>query len=189
MKIIVIGSEGFIGHSLFDHFKQKKAQVYGADIISKSLPDYFFVNVSLPDYDDIFQQETFDYCINASGAANVNFSVNNPAWDYELNTHNVFKMLDAIRKYNPCCRFIQISSAAVYGNPSSLPVRENFPIQPLSPYGFHKCQSELLCREFSIVYGVHTSIVRIFSAYGPGLRKQLFWDLYKKSLQIGRAHV
>lgn len=183
MKVIVIGSKGFIGQALFEHFKQKKVQVCGADIISEPLQDYFFVNASSPDFDDIFQQQSFDYCINASGAANVNFSVANPAWDYELNTHNVFRLLHAIRKFNPACRFLQISSAAVYGNPASLPVNENAIIQPLSPYGFHKWQSELLCREFSTVYGVLTSIVRIFSAYGPGLRKQLFWDLYQKSLQ------
>ncbi len=182
MKILILGSKGFIGEALFDYFKQKGKTVFGADIISITQPNYFFVNASSPDYDDIFQQQTFDYCINASGAANVNFSVANPAWDYELNTHNVFRLLDAIRKFNPLCKFVQISSAAVYGNPQSLPVKESAVIAPLSPYGFHKWQSELLCQEFSTIYGISTSIVRIFSAYGPGLKKQLFWDLYQKSL-------
>lgn len=182
MKILIIGSKGFIGQALFDHFKNKNFDIFGADIISIVSPDYYFVNASSPDYDDIFQKQSFEYCINSSGAANVNFSIANPAWDFELNTHNVFKLLDAIRKFNPTCKFLQISSAAVYGNPTSLPIKENTITEPLSPYGFHKLQSELLCKEFSTIYGINTSIVRIFSAYGPGLKKQLFWELYQKIL-------
>ena len=181
MKILIIGSEGFIGHALFKHFMSKKVQVIGVDIVSQTLPNYIFINAASPDYNDVFKNTSFDLCINASGAANVNFSNKNPSWDYVLNAHNVFKMLDGIRKFAPACKFIHLSSAAVYGNPESLPISESFPIKPLSPYGFHKWQSEILCQEFASVYGVQSVVLRIFSAFGPGLSKQLFWDLYQKS--------
>ncbi|MEP7108050.1 MAG: NAD-dependent epimerase/dehydratase family protein [Ferruginibacter sp.] len=183
MRILIIGNEGFIGSTLFKYYKKSSVLVWGADIISKTADNYFFINSASPDYDDVFQNTSFDICVNASGAANVNFSVSNPAWDFELNNVNVFRMLDAIRKFQPGCKFIHISSAAVYGNPNSLPVPEIYPAMPLSPYGFHKWQSEILCREFTTVYGIQSVIVRIFSAYGPGLKKQLFWDLYQKRLQ------
>jgi len=84
--------------------------------------------------------------------------------------------------YNPTCKFINISSAAVYGNPQYLPIDENHPVSPLSPYGWHKYYSELICKEFYEIFDLKTLNIRVFSAYGPGLRKQLFWDLYHKSL-------
>lgn len=141
---------------------------------------YFLVDVSNFDFQSIFAKHQFDVCINCSGAADVNDSVSHPSRDFELNTRNVFLLLNAIRQFNPKCRFIQISSAAVYGNPSTLPVRENSLLNPLSPYGFHKLMSENICREFYEMYNIQSCVLRIFSAYGIGLKKQLFWDLYQK---------
>lgn len=100
-----------------------------------------------------------------------------------MNVVNVQKILVAIRNYNPNCKFINFSSAAVYGNPQFLPITENSNCKPLSPYGFHKLQSELLLTEYHKFFGLNTCSLRVFSAYGPRLKKQLFWDLYQKSLQ------
>jgi dTDP-glucose 4,6-dehydratase/UDP-glucose 4-epimerase len=91
------------------------------------------------------------------------------------------RILEAIRISNPKTTFINISSAAVYGTPSQLPVNEDANVDPISPYGWHKRQSEILCREYSQLYGLKTCSMRVFSAYGPGLNKQLFWDLYQKT--------
>ncbi|MGL4622519.1 MAG: NAD-dependent epimerase/dehydratase family protein, partial [Chroococcidiopsis sp.] len=77
-------------------------------------------------------------------------------------------------------RFIFLSSAAVYGNPQSLPVSESHSPLPVSPYGFHKWQCEQLCLEFTNIYGLPTASARIFSAYGPGLRRQVVWDIFQK---------
>ena len=52
----------------------------------------------------------------------------------------------------------------------------------MSPYGFHKRQSELLCEEFARLFAVPATIVRIFSAYGPGLRRQVVWDICRQAL-------
>jgi UDP-glucose 4-epimerase len=92
----------------------------------------------------------------------------------------VFNILEAIRKFAPGCKFLNLSSAAVYGNPASLPVSETQPVKPLSPYGWHKLQSEMLCQEYHEIFGIATCSARIFSAYGIGLTKQLFWDWYQK---------
>lgn len=83
-------------------------------------------------------------------------------------------------------RFVFLSSAAVYGNPESLPINENAPVKPLSPYAVHKAMCEQLCMYFIRNYGTDIKIARIFSAYGAGLRKQIFWDMYTKQLRTGR---
>ena len=180
MKILVLGSEGFIGKHTFRHFKNGGHQVTGADIILKDEPGYKLINPELPDFSGIFANKAFDVCINATGAANVQFSFAQPGMDYILNVSNVYAILDAIRKYNPACKFINLSSAAVYGNPKELPIKESTELSPLSPYGFHKMYSETICKEFHDLFGIQSLSVRIFSAYGEGLKKQLFWDLHKK---------
>jgi UDP-glucose 4-epimerase len=108
-----------------------------------------------------------------------------PAADYYSGPVLTFEVLNALRLHAPECRFIFLSSAAVYGNPNIIPVSETQPAAPISPYGFHKWQGELLCREFSQVYGVPTASARIFSAYGPGLRRQVVWDICQKALGGG----
>jgi len=181
MKIIIVGSKGFIGQYLLNHFRIKGFDVWGADIcIISNAERYFTVNEENSDFDPVFKSQTYDLCINCSGASNVPDSLNDPQVDYFLNSVNVFKILDSIRRLQPACRFINLSSAAVYGDPQYLPIKEDFDLKPLSPYGFHKFQAEQICKEFWTLFGIKTCSIRIFSVYGPGLKKQIFWDLYKK---------
>ncbi len=179
--MLIIGSEGFIGSHCKNFFKKKDFEVHCADIILKTDSKYFFINPESANYNSIFSQHNFDVCINASGAANVQFSFNQPYTDFFLNTVNVYSILESIRVHNASCAFINLSSAAVYGNPEILPISEKTHVKPTSPYGLHKVYSEQICKEFHDFFGLRTLSLRIFSAYGPGLRKQLFWDLYQKS--------
>jgi UDP-glucose 4-epimerase len=183
MKVIIIGSKGFIGQNLSDFLTGKRHEVWGADVVTDyvDLDRYFLIDASNSDYSSVFKHIKYDVCINCSGAASVPDSLINPLRDYYLNTVNVYKILDAIKNFQPGCRFINLSSAAVYGNPQHLPVKEAARPDPLSPYGIHKLQSEQICKEFNDYYKIQTCSLRIFSVYGPGLQKQLFWDLYKKA--------
>jgi UDP-glucose 4-epimerase len=183
MNVLVIGSEGFIGSHTCNYLASRRHSVYKADIVMKDEENYFALNPEQIDFSSLFLDRKYDVCLNASGAANVQFSFNYPALDYSLNVSNVYMMLEAIRRYNPACRFINLSSAAVYGNVSTLPIAEKNTGVPLSPYGWHKLYSEQICREFATYFSIGTISLRIFSAYGPGLKKQLFWDLYNKFRQ------
>lgn len=183
MKILIIGSNGFIGSHCVAYFQNKGFEVFQADIDSSSKENYYQIRNQNSDFAAPFKEQQFDVCINASGSANVGFSFDNPSQDFELNVVNVQKILVAIRDFNSHCKFINFSSAAVYGNPNVLPINENSVCKPLSPYGFHKLQSELLLTEYHNFFGLNTCSLRIFSAYGPGLKKQLFWDLYQKAIQ------
>lgn len=180
MKILVIGSKGFIGSHCVDFFS-KEHEVWGCDVIlDYNTPHYISIDSVDSDFLEIFQIHKFDVCINCSGAANVPFSLEKPFNDFKLNTLNVFKLLEAIRLYAPECKFITMSSAAVYGNPETLPIVEGQKKLPISPYGYHKVMAEMICEEYSRFWGVQVCCLRIFSAYGPRLKKQLFWDLYHK---------
>jgi dTDP-glucose 4,6-dehydratase/UDP-glucose 4-epimerase len=186
MKVLIIGSKGFIGQHLKKFLTAEQHHVWGADVVVDYVyPErYFLIDASNADYHIIFQEQVFDICINCSGAASVPDSIQHPMRDFNLNAANVFKILDAIRIYQPGCKFINLSSAAVYGNPTALPITEQTTVAPLSPYGFHKRMSEQICDEFSRFFGIATCSLRIFSAFGEGLKKQLFWDLFQKAKSL-----
>jgi len=130
-----------------------------------------------------------DVIINCAGASNVSYSFENPIIDFRNNTYLVQQLLEKIRKSgNKNIRFINLSSAAVYGNPQKLPINENSEIKPLSPYGFHKKMAEDLCLEYSQCFGLKTLSLRIFSAYGEGQKKMLLWDLHQKIIN-SNGHV
>jgi len=183
MKVIIIGSKGFIGRNILHYYVNKGHEVYGADITPNDYnhKNYFLIDSSDPDFEYVFKYIKFDICINCSGAASVPESFIDPIKDFLLNTVNVIRILGAIKKYQSNCKFLNLSSAAVYGNPSQIPVKEGSILSPLSPYGIHKLQAEQICKEYYNFFDVRTCSVRIFSVYGPGLRKQLFWDLFHKA--------
>ncbi len=185
MKVLIIGSEGFIGSNCITFFLRAGADVTGVDLIStpKVFGYRYIPHTTLSGYASIFKEHKYDFCINASGNGSVPVSINEPLFDFAANCSEPVALLEAIRLYNPDCRLVHISSAAVYGTPSQLPVTEDSAPNPLSPYGWHKLISEQLCKEYVQLYRMPIAVVRPFSVYGPGLRKQLLWDIFQKSKQ------
>jgi nucleoside-diphosphate-sugar epimerase len=183
LKILVAGSEGFIGGHCVDYFMQHKHEVTGIDLYEQPSKKYNYIKVSRlsPEMDEVLAQNKFDAVVNAAGSGNVPYSMTHPVLDFEANSLDTIRLLDAIRKHQPACKYIHLSSAAVYGNPQKLPIKEEDVAAPLSPYGWHKLVSENLCKEYTHIYHLHTAVLRPFSVYGPGLKKQLFWDLFVKA--------
>ena len=183
MRILIIGSEGFIGKTAAGYFRAKRHEVFCADIFEKSDPNYFQVSLVEISFTDLFDRfASLDICINASGAANVQQSFKDTRRDFQLNTYNVLLIAEAIRKLQPYCKLINFSSAAVYGDPKQLPIPETAPLIPLSPYGWHKLMSEQICREYKEQFDIQTQSLRVFSVYGEGQKKLLFWDVYQQVL-------
>jgi dTDP-glucose 4,6-dehydratase/UDP-glucose 4-epimerase len=182
MKLLILGSCGFIGTNLCEYLINHNNDVIGCDIVpfNQNIYSYYKISIHLNDLDEILSNNMFDICINASGAANVANSLLHPLNDFETNVFSVAKVLETIRLRQPKCKYLHISSAAVYGNPQYLPIKENTPCAPISPYGYHKWISELLCKEYYKLFGLKIAIVRPFSVYGAGLKKQILWDLCNK---------
>ena len=149
-KILIIGSKGFIGSHARSYFStQPNIECWACDVaVDYTDEKYFIVDASNADFNELLEAEPFDYCLNCSGAASVPDSFKHPLRDFSLNTYNVAKILEAIRRHAPNCRFINLSSAAVYGNSISLPITESSAGQPVSPYGQHKLMAETLCQQY-----------------------------------------
>jgi UDP-glucose 4-epimerase len=184
--ILVTGVAGFLGRYIAQYFHGQGWNVIGIDsgppenASLSNLTTYYSLKLPNAVLGDILKNDAPDVCIHCAGRASVPQSVVDPSADYYASAVLTFDVLENLRNHAPGCKFIFLSSAAVYGNPQSLPVSEEDPAEPISPYGFHKLHGELLCKEFARVYGLRTASVRIFSAYGPGLRRQVLWDICRK---------
>jgi UDP-glucose 4-epimerase len=183
---VVTGASGFLGRYLVHELARQGWQVAG---IGPAAPDASLLRVAsrwsawrlpCPFLPGLLRELQPEVLVHAAGRASVPDSLDRPAADFDSGPPLVFHLLDQVRQHSPATRFVFLSSAAVYGNPQRLPIQEDDPAAPLSPYGHHKLMGEQLCREFHDIYGLATTALRIFSAYGPGLRRQVVWDLCRK---------
>lgn len=126
------------------------------------------------------QTGTPDVVVHAAGSGTVGLSLKDPWRDFQNNVDSTACVLEFLRRHAPAARFVYPSSAAVYGSQGQAPLPESAATLPVSPYGYHKSAAELVCRSAFENFGQVTSIVRYFSIYGAGLRKQLVWDIAER---------
>lgn len=121
-----------------------------------------------------------DVVFHLAGGSSVGSAIANPREDFRRSVVSTADLLEWLRQYSPGTQLVAVSSAAVYGAGHAAHISESDRLSPISPYGTHKLLMEELCRSYAANYGVRVIIPRLFSVYGPGLRKQLLWDLCEK---------
>lgn len=188
-KVLVTGASGFIGNKTALYLRDRGYQVIGWNH-SKGHGLFETEKVNMMNEIEMGDALAFhkpDIIIHCAGSADVSKSVKDPLMDYEGNVTITHNLMFTIYKLGlEDVRFVYLSSAGVYGNPVSLPISEDMPLNPLSPYAIHKVMCEELCKYFAMNYGMNVKIARIFSAYGAGLKKQIFWDMFNKYKMTGR---
>ncbi len=115
-----------------------------------------------------------------AGGSSVGAAFANPHEDFARTVGSSADLLDWLRLAAPAARVVIVSSAAVYGAGHEASIAEDAPTRPYSPYGAHKLMMEQLARSYAVNFGLNVAIVRLFSVYGPWLRKQLLWDLCQR---------
>jgi UDP-glucose 4-epimerase len=108
-----------------------------------------------------------DTVVHMAGPASVAASFADPIGFASAHVLGTSTVLDACANTN-VRRFVYISSAEVYGRPQIMPVHEDHPAAPRSPYGAAKVAAEQFVRVFALNSGIPTVILRPFSVYGPG---------------------
>jgi len=192
-KILITGAKGFLGQYVSRHFKSLGYKTYGighGDLLVSECEeiglDYWYKSdVSIKAILDI--KVSFDVIVHCGGSGSVGFSVEFPYEDFKKTVDGTLEVLEYIRLYNSTAHLIYPSSPAVQGSCPDQPILEKYIGQPVSPYGYHKKIAEDLCRSYSEKYNIKISIIRLFSVYGIGLKKQLLWDACNKIINAKKS--
>lgn len=171
-KILITGGAGFIGTHLAKNLAKAGSKITVIDAKTGKDLKKFVQTGGL--------KKNFDFVFHLAGSASVRDSLKNPLQDLEQNLENTLVLLEGLRLLKKPPLLIFASSAAVYGVPEKMPVTENSPTLPASPYGASKLAAEHYVAIYSHLYRIPSVILRFFSVYGPGQRKQVIYDLIKK---------
>ncbi|MDR1521816.1 MAG: GDP-mannose 4,6-dehydratase [Streptococcaceae bacterium] len=174
---LVTGGAGFIGSNLVnDLIKEHKVVVIDNCSMGKvenldHSSNLKFIKGDVTDYtlmERILKNKNFDYIFHLAAIASVADSVERPVETHQVNFDSVFQLLERVRKYQPFLkRFVFSSSAAVYGDESTLPKQEESVIRPLTTYAIDKFSAEKFVLMYNNLYGVPTCVARFFNVYGP----------------------
>jgi len=164
MKVLVTGASGQIGSYVLEKFVDKYEAV-GIDIKPPSVEELreFVLLGDLKSF-EICENvvKDVDVVIHLAAQVSVERSWKYPIFDAENNIIATLNLLKASMERS-IKKFIYISSAAVYGNPRYVPIDENYPTNPISPYGVSKLTGEYYCKVFS--NKLHTIIIRPFNVF------------------------
>ena len=181
----ITGARGFIGRYVARMLAGQGHQVAGlghgawpdADREAAGLAAWLNGEVSHANLDALtVGQSRPDVVIHLAGGSAVGPSFAQPAEDFRRSVGAAAELAEWLRLRSPATKLVMASSAAVYGAGHDGPINERAPCRPFSPYGYHKRMAELVLESYARNFGLNVAIVRFFSVYGPGLRKQLLWD-------------
>jgi UDP-glucuronate 4-epimerase len=138
--------------------------------------------------DRLFLESRFDAVIHLAARAGVRPSLREPILYEDVNCIGTLRLLEAARRHGPA-NFVFASSSSVYGINEKVPFAETDPVDlPISPYATTKRAGELLCFNYSHLYGLRTSCLRFFTVYGPSQRPEMaiakFTDLLARGLPV-----
>lgn len=162
MRALVTGGHGFVGRWLVSHLEEQ-----GADVTATG------EEVDVTDADKVREFVTGlapDAVFHLAGQASVGRSWDAPSRTFAVNALGTLHVLDAARRLATMPRVLVVSSAEVYGavTPDELPLREETPLRPVSPYAASKVAAEVIAQQAARGHGLPVVIARPFNHIGPG---------------------
>ncbi|HTU57839.1 MAG TPA: SDR family NAD(P)-dependent oxidoreductase [Polyangiales bacterium] len=180
--VVVTGGAGFIGSHTVEQLLRQGCRVVVVDDFSSgkranlaAVKDNERLTVIEADVSDglwgclasyVQKHGPVQRIIHLAAQTSVVRSVESPLHDLRANYTSTMNIADFARR-SGAKRMVFASSAAIYGDVETVPVRESVPAAPLSPYGLHKLASEQCLRYHALVHNVPASVFRFFNVYGP----------------------
>jgi UDP-glucose 4-epimerase len=174
---LVTGGAGFIGSHIADRLLQEQFEVTVLDDLSigkienvkahigKS--NFHFIDGDIRTLEVVKRAvENVEVIFHEAAFVGVTESINKPLITNEINVNGTINLLEASRQEKVEC-LILASSAAVYGEPRKMPIKEETATFPNSPYAVSKLAAEFYARAYCQTYGLRTSCLRYFNVYGP----------------------
>ena len=181
MAILVTGGAGYIGSHTCVELLEKGEEIVIVDNFSNSKPEvldkikditgkkFKFYEVDLLDrtkLEKVFQDNHIEEVIHFAGLKAVGESVKKPIKYYHNNITGTLVLLELMKKYN-CKKIVFSSSATVYGNPKTVPIKEDFPLSTTNPYGSTKLMIEQILKDVAVADNEFSCILlRYFNPIG-----------------------
>ncbi|RLA92257.1 MAG: GDP-mannose 4,6-dehydratase, partial [Deltaproteobacteria bacterium] len=177
MHVVVTGGAGFIGSTLARTLTENGNNVTVVDNLStghlRNIQDLIdnkrikFIRGSITDLGLLKKVfKNVDYVFHEAAIVGISQSIKDPITTSNVNINGTLNVLLAARD-NRVRKVVFASSCAVYGNPSSFPIKENTAPDPLTPYALSKLVGEYYCHVFNKIYDLPTVSLRYFNVYGP----------------------
>lgn len=173
-NVLVTGGAGFIGSHIVDRLSPENEVIVLDNLFSglisnleESKDQITFIKGDIQDkalVKDIVAEVEFVFHL-AAHVGNIR-SLKDPYFDMDVNIKGTLNLLEACRDSN-IKRFVYTSSGAIFGEAKYLPIDEDHPLNPESPYAVSKLAAEKYCFAFHKVYDVPTVALRYFNVYGP----------------------
>ncbi|MCL7452269.1 MAG: NAD-dependent epimerase/dehydratase family protein [Anaerolineae bacterium] len=174
LRIMVTGGAGFIGSHIVDAYVAAGHEVLVVDNLSTGQAGNVHKDARLIEMDitdpalvDLLDAERPDVVNHHAANPSVSLSVREPAFDATQNILGTLNLLEAACRAG-VSRFIYISSGgAMYGDPQYLPIDEEHPSNPVSPYALSKHTGERYVRLYGLEHGLSWTSLRYANVYGP----------------------
>lgn len=204
MRYLVTGAAGFIGYHVSLRLLQAGEQVIGLDNLNtyyepqlkldrlgrlKTFPAFNFVYGDISDYpllENVFSTTAADKVCHLAAQAGVRYSLKDPFAYQKSNLEGFLNILECCRKH-PVMNLVFASSSSVYGNDSSTPFKiDDRTDQPLSLYAATKKANELMAYTYHHLYGLKSTGLRFFTAYGPWGRPDMAYFKFTRDILEGK---
>ena len=167
--ILITGGAGYIGSHTNKMFKELKYETVVVDDLSTGnidfVKEYIHTTIADPELSSVFRWNKIDAVIHFAASIDVEESITDPKKYYENNFVNTLKLLNMMMKHN-VKNIVFSSTAAVYGIPWIIPIKEESPCKPVNPYGWSKLLAERVIQDYHKAYGLNYVILRYFNAAG-----------------------
>jgi UDP-glucose 4-epimerase len=177
VRALVTGASGFLGA-----VSSRRLEDDGWDVVRVGRPE---TEIPSPEFDAVLATAGAEVVVHCAGPASVPASIADPEADRAGSVGVLEALLERLAGLPAPPRVVLLSSAAVYGQPERLPADESAPLAAISPYGRNRVACESLLRGYHEQTAAPATTLRVFSAYGEGLRRQVLWDVSQKALSGG----
>lgn len=174
MRILVTGGAGFIGSHLVDALVARGHEVIVVDNLTSGHKEnlhpaarFYLRDICSPEMEEVFKREKPELVNHHAAQIDVRRSVADPGEDARVNITGLLNLLQNCVRHKVKGVIFASSGGVVYGEPAELPVREEYPKGPLSPYGVSKLASEYYLYCFTRVHGLPYVALRYGNVYGP----------------------
>lgn len=187
MKTLVTGGAGFIGSNLVGQLMKEGNEVVVLDNLASGYrenldryPEAGFIEGDVRDRDAVrAATEDVEVVFHLAASVGNKRSIDDPLTDAGVNVMGTLTVLEAARQ-SGVRKIVASSSAGIFGELKTLPIREDHPVEPDTPYGSTKLCMEKLCLSYAKLYAMEAVCLRYFNVYGPNQR----FDAYGNVIPI-----